>query len=163
MNYTPKDGFPYYYNLVSRTDCKTLFSSHATFAFLSSIDEEKAAYRYAADKWSIKEIVGHMADHERIKIFRAFMLSRNEPVELWGYDQNSLVENSRFREMTFQELIGDLQNVRKASTSFVNGLSNRQLQIKGKAKHLEISLEEFLASIIGHEIHHITIIKEKYI
>jgi hypothetical protein len=104
-----------------------------------------------------------MTDHERIKIFRAFMLSRNESISLWGYDQNSLVENSRFAEMTFLELITDFQNVRKASVSFLNGLSNSQLQIKGMAGQLEISLEDFLKSIIGHEIHHVNIITKKYI
>ncbi len=72
MRYIPKDGFPYYHDLVKNLDCEPLFSSMSTFAFLGSIDEEKAAYRYAPDKWSIKQIVGHITDHERIMIFRAF-------------------------------------------------------------------------------------------
>jgi len=162
MRYVPKDGFPYYYNLVRNMDCEPLFSSSSTFKFLDTIDEKKAAYRYAPDKWSIKQIVGHITDHERIKMFRAFLLSRNEPIELWGYDQNSLVENSRFEEMTFQQLITDFQNVRKASISFVNGLSKGQLNIKGMARQYEITLRDFLKSIVGHEIHHINIIKERY-
>jgi len=162
MRYVPKDGFPYYYNLVRNMDCVPLFSSSSTFKFLDTIDEKKAAYRYAPDKWSIKQIVGHITDHERIKMFRAFLLSRNEPIELWGYDQNSLVENSRFEEMTFQQLITDFQNVRKASISFVNGLSKGQLNIKGMARQYEITLRDFLKSIVGHEIHHINIIKERY-
>ena len=111
MRYVPNDGFPYYFDLAGNMALETLFSSLLTFTFLDSIDEKKAAYRYAPDKWSIKQIVGHITDHERIKIFRAFLLSRNESVELWGYDQNSLVENSRFEEMTFQLLKTDLQNV----------------------------------------------------
>ncbi|NAY93338.1 DinB family protein [Muricauda sp. JGD-17] len=162
MNYTPKDGFPYYYALVRSTDCQTLFSSMSTFRFLQSIDEKKAAYRYEPDKWSIKQVVGHITDHERIKIFRAFLLSRKESVELWGYDQNSLVENSRFEEMTFQQLTTDFQNVRKGSISFLDGLSKSQLGIKGVANQFEITLEDFLKSIIGHEVHHINIIKERY-
>ena len=163
MRYIPKDGFPYYFDLVGNIDLETLFSSLSTFTFLDSIDEKKAAYRYAPDKWSIKQIVGHITDHERIKIFRAFLLSRNESVELWGYDQNSLVENSRFEEMTFQQLKTDLQNVRKASISFVDALSKEQLKIKGMARQYEITLEDFLKSVIGHEIHHINIIKERYL
>ena len=162
MGYVPKDGFPYYFNLVRNMDCEPLFSSSSTFKFLNTIDEKKAAYRYAPDKWSIKQIVGHITDHERIKMFRAFLLSRNEPIELWGYDQNSLVENSRFEEMNFQQLITDFQNVRKASISFVNGLSKGQLNIKGMARQYEITLRDFLKSIVGHEIHHINIIKERY-
>ncbi|MDC6366922.1 MULTISPECIES: hypothetical protein [Flavobacteriaceae] len=89
-------------------------------------------------------------------------MSRNEAVELWGYDQNSLVANSRFDEMTFHQLKTDLKNVRQASKSFVDGLSKTQLRIKGKTYQHEITLEDFLKSIIGHEAHHIGIIKERY-
>jgi len=59
MKYMPKDGFPYYFDLVADTDCISLFSS-------------KANFRYTPDKWSIKQLVGHITDHERIKMFRAF-------------------------------------------------------------------------------------------
>ncbi len=162
MRYVPKDGFAFYYDLVRNMDCEPLFSSSAAFTFLNSIDEKKAAYRYASNKWSIKQVVGHITDHERIKMFRAFLMSRNESVALWGYDQNSLVENSRFEELTFHQLITDFQNVRKASISFVNGLSESQLNIKGMAGQYEVTLRDFLKSIVGHEIHHINIIKERY-
>ncbi|MCX2680037.1 DinB family protein [Galbibacter sp. EGI 63066] len=163
MKYTPKDGFPYYFDFVKDTDCQQLFSSLSSFIFLNSINEEKAAYRYAPDKWSIKQIVGHITDHERIKIFRAFLMSRNELVQLWGYDQNFLVDNSRFEELTLQQLVTDFLNVRKASISFVESLSENQLKIKGWANQYEVTLEDFLKSIIGHEIHHINIIKERYL
>lgn len=162
MKYTPKDGFPYYFDLVKNEDCTSLFSSLSTFTFLNSITAEKAEYRYAPNKWSIKQIVGHITDHERIKIFRAFLLSRNESVQLWGYDQNVLVNNSRFEELPFEQLKTDFLNVRKASISFMKALSESQLKIKGIAQHYEITLEDFLKSIIGHEIHHIDIIKERY-
>jgi len=141
---------------------KTLFYSKSTFNFLSSINEEKANYRYDRDKWSIKQVLGHITDHERIKLYRAFLLSRKEFVELWGYDQNSLVENSRFEDMTFKQLLTDFQTVRNASISFVDGLSEEQLKTKGMARQHEITLEHFLKSIIGHEIHHINILKERY-
>lgn len=163
MKHTPEDGFPYYFDLLAHVDCKSLFSSVTTFTFLNSIPEEKADYRYAPGKWSIKQIVGHITDHERIMLFRAFLMSRNELVELWGYDQNLLVDNSRFDELTFQELTTDFLNVRKASISFIAALSDPQLKIKGMARQHEITLENFLKSIIGHEMHHIKIIKERYL
>ncbi|WP_299438382.1 DinB family protein [uncultured Aquimarina sp.] len=162
MKHTPEDGFPYYFDLVKDTDCIPLFSSLSTISFLNSINEEKATYRYAADKWNIKQIIGHITDHERIKIFRAFLLSRNELVQLWGYDQNFLVDNSRFEELTFIQLITDFINVRKASISFIEALSQNQLNTKGMAQQYEITLESFLKSIVGHEMHHINIIKERY-
>jgi uncharacterized damage-inducible protein DinB len=163
MKYTPEDGFPYYVDLVTENDLHLLFSSLSNFNFLKSIDEEKASHRYAPEKWRIKQIVGHIADHERIKMFRAFELSRKIDVRLWGYDQNYLVENSRFDELPIKELVADLENIRKSSLSFVDTLSENQLKIKGMAQQHEITLKDFLKSIIGHEIHHINIIKEKYL
>lgn len=163
MKYTPEAGFPYYYDFVKNMNCQSLFSSSSTITFLSSISEEKAVYRYTPTKWSIKQIVGHITDHERIMIFRAFLMSRNEVVELWGYDQNLLVENSRFEELTLKQLITDFVNVRKASISFIEALSESQLKTKGMAGQYEITLEDFLKSIIGHEKHHINSIKERYI
>tara|TARA_R110000796_G_scaffold252627_1_gene388968 strand:- start:49972 stop:50523 length:552 start_codon:yes stop_codon:yes gene_type:complete len=161
--YTPQDGFPYYYSLVKSIDCISLFSSSATFTFLNSIDEEKASYRYAPNKWSIKQIIGHITDHERIKMFRAFSLSRNAQIQLWGYDENFFVDNSRFDELTKEQLVADYNYVRQASVSFLNTLSESQLNIKGFAGQDEITLEDFLKSIIGHEVHHLNIIKERYL
>ena len=163
MKYKPEDGFPYYFDFVKNMNCQSLFSSTSTITFLSSISEEKAVYRYVPAKWSIKQIVGHITDHERIMIFRAFLMSRSEILELWGYDQNFLVDNSRFDELTLKQLITDFVNVRKASVSFIESLSESQLKIKGLARQYEISLEDFLKSIIGHEKHHMNIIKKRYI
>jgi len=163
MKYTPQDGFLYYFNLVKNTSCKSLFTSLSTIMLLDAINEEKAAYCYEPKKWSIKQVVGHITDHERIKMFRAFLMSRNEQVELWGYDQNFLVNNSRFNELTMRQLITDYKNVRQASISFVKSLSKNQLQLKGFAGEYKITLEDFLKSIIGHEYHHVKIIKNRYL
>jgi DinB superfamily len=163
VTYTPKDGFPYYLQLAGKTNALSLFQDPANFSFLDSISEKRSVLRYAPDKWSIKQVVGHMTDHERIKIFRAFMLSRKSDVELWGYDQESLVRNSRFDELPFKELLADYRNVRRASLSFIESLSPQQLSIPGKARGFEVLLEDFLKTIIGHEVHHLNILKEKYL
>ncbi len=163
MNYLPKDGFPYYLELAKENSLISLFQEMPSIEILQTVSEEKAKFRYASNKWSIKQVVGHITDHERIKMFRAFQLSRNERVELWGYDQESLVKNGRFDELSFPSLLTDFANVRRASQSFVNALSKSQLQIKGMARQYEITLEEFLRSIVGHEKHHVKIIQEKYL
>lgn len=163
MSYQPEDGFPYYRDFVKDLDCQPLFASFPTFDLLGSLTEEQGNYRYTAGKWSIKQVAGHITDHERIKISRAFLTSRGEPVELWGYDQNSLVANSRFEELSLEQLLTDYMNVRKASASFVDSLSQRQLQIRGQARQFDVSLEDFLRSVIGHEIHHINTLKERYL
>ncbi|MEQ8904389.1 DinB family protein [Ekhidna sp.] len=163
MKLTPQDGFPYYIDLVKGEELNALFSSTVAISFLKSLNEEKASYRYAPHKWSIKQIIGHITDHERIKMFRAFQLSRKMKVELWGYDQNLLVSNARFEELTIEQLIIDFSNVRQASSSFIDSLSENQLQIKGMAREHKITLEDFLKSIIGHEKHHLDMIRERYL
>ena len=162
MNYTPKSGFPYYHNLVKKDDYNQLFTAIDVFTYLNTITEEKAVYRYKANKWSIKQVVGHITDHERIKMHRAFLMSRKQSLELWGYDQNALVENSSFDEQTLKQLIIDFKNVRRASISFIETLTETQLRLKGNAKQYEVTLEDFLKSVIGHQQHHINILKKNY-
>ena len=74
-----------------------------------------------------------------------------------------MIENGRFDELAMQQIATDFFNVRKASLSFIDTLSESQLKIKGWARKYEITLEDFLKSIIGHEMHHINIMKEKYL
>lgn len=162
MNYTPNDGFPYYFELAKTNTLQSIFAEMPALSILESIDDEKAKFRYEPGKWSLKQIVGHITDHERIKMFRAFQLSRNEEVQLWGYDQELLVKNSRFDKLNIQLLLTDYLNVRNASLSFIDTLSQGQLERKGMARKYEVTLEEFLRSIIGHEKHHVNIIKERY-
>ncbi len=163
MRYTPEDGFPYYFELAKEDSLSTLFATASTFTFLRTIDEKKAAHRYEPNKWSIKQVVGHITDHERIKMFRAFQLSRNKNIQLWGYNQDFLTDNSRFDELKIELLVTDFYNVRKSSLSFIETLSETQLKKTGSARQYEITLVDFLKSIVGHERHHLGIIKERYI
>ncbi|PCJ82495.1 MAG: hypothetical protein COA49_00045 [Bacteroidetes bacterium] len=163
MIYSAKDGFPYYLNLVKDLELQTLFSDTEAHTFLNSFDNEKAEYRYAPNKWNIKQIIGHLTDHERIMMYRAYLMSRNKEIQLWSYDQNFLVDNSVFEELTLKQLMTDLINVRNASISFIDTLSESQLKIEGLAQHFEINLKDYLKTIIGHEKHHINIIKERYL
>ena len=163
MKYTIEDGFPYYIELLGNLNYRQLFSSQQNIALLESISEKQASYRYAPGKWSIKQIVGHMTDHERIMTYRALRFSRKDTTQLPGYDQNLFVDNSRFDELSLQQLITDFKNVRAASNSLIDSLSEKQLNLKGFAWKYELTVEEFIKATIGHEMHHITIIKDKYL
>lgn len=163
MKYTINDGFPYYIELIGDLDYKQLFLSKENIQLLQSLTEEKASYRYAPGKWSIKQIIGHMTDHERIMTYRALRFSRNDKTPLPGYDQNLLVDNSRFDEQSVSQLINDLENVRNATISFMNTLSPAQLLRTGTAWKYELTVEEFLKATIGHELHHMEVIKQKYL
>lgn len=163
MKYTVKDGFPYYVELTEGKDYKQLFTSTAIFDLLYSIGEERSCYRYAENKWSIKQIVGHITDHERIMTYRILRFSRNDKTQLPGYDQDLFVSNSRFDELSFDELITDFENVRAASNSFISSLSETQLGRKGTAYKHELTVEDFLKATIGHELHHVAVLKDKYL
>lgn len=163
MKYTVQDGFPYYIELLGKADYKQQFSSQENFALLETLDEAKGNYRYATDKWSIKQIVGHITDHERIMTYRALRFSRKDTTQLPGYDQNLFVDNSRFDELSFRQIITDFKNVRSATNSFIDSLSELQLNLKGFAWKYELTVEEFLKATIGHEIHHIDIITNRYL
>lgn len=163
MQYSINDGFPYYIELLGDKDYYQLFTSKENINLLKSISEEKAAWRYAPDKWSIKQIIGHITDHERIMTYRALRFSRKDKTPLPGYDQNTFVDNSRFDEQPVSQLITDFENVRNASISFIHSLSKEQLALTGTAWKYELTVEEFLKATIGHEIHHIEILKQKYL
>jgi hypothetical protein len=163
MKYTIQDGFPYYIELLGEENYRQLFASKESFALLETISEEKANYRYAPDKWSIKQIIGHITDHERIMMYRALRFSRKDTTLLPGYEQNLLVENSRFDELGLQQLLTDFKNVRNATNSFIDTLSELQLNLKGTAWKYELKVEEFLKATVGHEMHHISIIKDRYL
>ena len=163
MKYTVQDGFPYYIELLGNANYRQLFSSKGNFSLLETIGEEKANYRYAPGKWSIKQIVGHITDHERIMIYRALRFSRKDTTQLPGYEQNLFVENSRFDELSLLQLLADFKNVRSATNSFIDTLSELQLNLKGTAWKYELTVEEFLKATVGHETHHINIIKNRYL
>ena len=163
MKYSINDGFPYYIELLGDTDYQQKILAKEAINLLGPLTEEKAGYRYAADKWSIKQIIGHITDHERIMTYRALRFSRKDKTPLPGYDQNLFVDNSRFDEQPASQLIQDFENVRNATISFMNSLSPEQLALTGTAWKYELTVEEFLKATIGHELHHLEIIKQKYL
>lgn len=163
MKYSINDGFPYYIELLGDKDYNQLFTSKENLELLKSVSEENAAHRYAPGKWSIKQIIGHITDHERIMTYRALRFSRKDKTALPGYDQDTFVDNSRFDEQPVSQLITDLENVRNATNSFIRSLSKEQLLLTGTAWKYELTVEEFLKATIGHELHHIEVIKQKYL
>jgi len=163
MALTTSSGFPYYISLVGSADYRQLFLSDDNLKFLSCVTDAQAEYRYAPGKWSIKQIVGHIADHERIMAYRILRFSRKDPTPLPTYDQDLFVVNSRFNEISYEDILDDFKNVRRATISLMNSLSADQLQLKGIASNTELTVEEALKATIGHEIHHVNVIKERYL
>ncbi len=131
--------------------------------FFFAIGEEKSQYRYAESKWSIKEVLGHLCDTERIFVVRALKFARKESKELLGYDENDYVEAADFDRLPLDQLIKEFRIIRESSLSFFNTLSDDQLHRVGKAESKEYSPLLILYIIAGHVEHHIRVIKEKYL
>lgn len=162
MKYTIKDYFLYYIEMSGTKDCLKTFHTTSNIEFLNNLTEEQASYRYAPDKWSIKQVVGHMTDHERVMTYRALRISRKDDTPLAGYDQNVFVDNSNFDNVSFKNLMEDYQNARNASISFMNCLSKEQWELNGKIWKFNLNIDEVMRAVIGHEFHHINVIKERY-
>lgn len=162
MKYNVGDGFPYYIELTEGKDYKTLFARKMGIHWLRTITEEQAQHSYKPGKWTVKQVVGHLADHERIMIYRALRFSRKDQTILAGYNQEHFVENSSFNALAFEHIVDDLENVRNATNSFIHSLTSEQLQLTGTAWKYELTVEDFLKATIGHELHHLNVLSEKY-
>ena len=135
----------------------------ATRAFLLSLPEDKLLYRYAANKWTVKEIVLHIADDERIYLYRALRFARHDTTELPGFDQDEYTRYSGANHRTLDDLLDELATVRKATLSFYNGIGGETLTRVGVASGNVMSVRAIAYHIAGHELRHMNIIRERYI
>ena len=135
-----------------------------TLALLSTIDDARAGtLRYAPDKWTLKEVVGHLSDDERIFAYRALCLARNDPRPLPGFEEKDYVRFASFQEQPFAELLDELRIVRQATIALARGLSRAALLRRGIVNGYDASVRGLLFHVAGHELHHVRILREKYL
>lgn len=127
------------------------------------LTEEQANFAYAEGKWSLKILLQHLIDGEKIFQYRALRFSRNDSSELAGWDEELYGENNNVENYELFELINEFRWSRNLSISFFNKLTPEILQRKGIANGNEISVETIGKLIVGHNIHHFNIIKERYL
>ena len=159
---------PYFSAYVSRVPpgdlIETLRSQIGeTMNAFGSLSDADAEYRYAEGKWSSKEVIGHMSDVERIMAYRALAIARGEQQSLPGFDENAYVERAKFGARTCKDLLEELRAVREATIRFFSGLDAEELQRRGKANNKEFSVRALAYIIAGHERHHLTIFRERYL
>ena len=138
-------------------------SSTKTIALVKSLSEEQGEHRYAPGKWSIKEVLQHMIDTERIFAYRALAFARKESSTLPSFDEKKYAENSNADTRAWNDLIDELIAVRKTTEFLFNSFSNEQLNTVGKASNYEMSVKALGYTIAGHVAHHIIILKERYL
>ncbi len=154
-----------YISLVPEEDVLTLLERQfeTTLEILRGIAEEKGDFRYAEGKWSIKELVGHMLDSERIFGYRALRFARNDQTPLPGFEQDDYVANGGFGERSLSGLIDELEYLRKANLSFFRHLDEEAWMRSGSANDNLISVRAIAYIIAGHETHHMRVLREKYL
>ncbi|MBC7912923.1 MAG: DinB family protein [Pyrinomonadaceae bacterium] len=131
--------------------------------FMSSIPQHKHEFAYAEGKWTLKELLGHMLDTERIMTYRLLRFSRNDSTALQGFEEDEYVLNSTYRHRKFAELVDEFKAVRFANLFLFKSLSDEQLNRRGTASNLPVSVRVLLFIIAGHLNHHKRIIQERYL
>jgi uncharacterized damage-inducible protein DinB len=135
----------------------------ATTDFILSLPEEKLKYRYGAGKWTIKEILAHIIDDERIYAYRALRFARNDKTELPGFEQDDYVIHSGANERDIKDILIEFAKVRPATISLFEGVDREALLRVGVVDGKFMSVRAAAYHIAGHELHHINIIKERYL
>jgi len=130
---------------------------------LKDLPEEKLMFRYDEGKWTIKELVQHLIDTERIMSYRALRFSRNDATELHGFDENWYVNNSNGNERNFNDLLEEFKCTRRASISLFKSFTDEMLASFGAANGSDMTVRALGFIIAGHQIHHLNIIKERYL
>ena len=131
--------------------------------FLRSIDEEKANYAYAPGKWTLRELLQHVIDAERIFDYRALCFARNETLSLPSFDENLYADNSNANARIWKNLSDEFINVRRSTQDLFKSFSDEMLQQKGIANNNSTSVLSLGFIILGHVQHHIKVVEEKYL
>lgn len=134
-----------------------------TLALIMSVPEEQAGHRYAAGKWSIREVIGHMCDVERVFAYRALRFARADATELPGFDENAWVANARFDARTLGSLADELESVRWATVALLEPLTDEELLRRGVANHGAVTVRALAWIVAGHERHHRDILRTRYL
>lgn len=134
-----------------------------TKALVLSLSEEKLLYRYAEDKWTIKEVLVHIIDDERIYAYRALRFARNDKTVLPGFEQDDFARNSGANDRSIENILEEYEAVRQATITLFNGLEDRALLRSGVANNNSVTVRALAYHIAGHELHHINIIHSRYL
>jgi uncharacterized damage-inducible protein DinB len=134
-----------------------------TKEFILSLPEEKLTYRYAKNKWTIKEILVHIIDDERIYAYRALCFARNDKTELPGFEQDDYALFSNANERSIENILNEYEAVRNATITLFESFDEAALLRKGIANKNRATVRALGYHLAGHELHHINIIKEKYL
>jgi uncharacterized damage-inducible protein DinB len=138
-------------------------SGSTTSGLVLTIPEELGTYRYAPEKWSIKELICHMMDAERIFAYRALRFGRSDETPLSGFEENDYAPQANAHARTLPQLVEEMKRLRASTIDLFTSFTPEMLQRKGKANNSVISVINLGYVIAGHETHHRTVLTERYL
>lgn len=163
----PGEYAPYYDRYISLIQGNEILTTldaqrRQMLLLMSGRDESDGDYRYAPDKWSVKEVIGHICDTERIFAYRALRISRGDRTPIEGFDQDPYVQNGPFARRALADLIEDYIAVRRATLTLFRNLDEQAWLRRGIANNNEVSVRAIAYTTAGHELHHRRILEQKY-
>lgn len=159
---------PYYGKYIAQlppgADVLDLLRSQAvvTARLLAATDESLGNHRYAEGKWTVKEVVGHLCDGERVFAYRALRFGRADTTPLPGFDENLFVPAARCDRRTLADIAAEFAAVRVASVALFGSFDDEALLRRGVASDNPVSVRALAAIIAGHEVHHVALLRERY-
>ena len=132
-------------------------------AALTAIPDARGGHRYAPDKWTIREVIGHMIDAERVFAYRAVTFARNDKTALPSFDENVWAANATFDSRTVADLVDELEAVRSSTIHLAKHLNLEEQERRGTASGQPVTVRALLYIIAGHERHHVAILRERYL
>lgn len=132
-------------------------------AMFANVPEERGTYAYADGKWTIKELLGHLIDGERMFAYRVLRISRGDKTPIEGFEQDGYIENAHANERSFADLLREFRLVREANVMLFDHLKPEAWAWTGTANELEISVRALVWIMAGHIRHHVAILKERYL
>ena len=158
---------PYYERYISLVRGEDILSTldeqrRQTVLLLSGRSEAEGDFRYAPEKWSAKEVLGHLMDTERIFAYRALRIARADATPIEGFEQDDYVRNGPFARRALGDMIEDYIAVRRATLSLLRNLDEVAWMRRGVANKNEVTVRALAYIIAGHELHHRRILEEKY-
>lgn len=133
-----------------------------TAALLAATPESRAGHRYAEGKWSVKEVVGHLSDSERVFSYRALRFARADATDLPGFEEDEWVAAAQFDRRTLASIAAEFAAVRAATLALFASFDDEALRRRGTANGQEVSVRAVAALLVGHERHHVGLLRDRY-
>lgn len=134
-----------------------------TEELIRPLSEEKMTFRYAPGKWTIKDMLVHLSDCERIFIYRALRFSRGDETPLPGFEESLFAANAGANEREKEDILREYSLVRESSIAFIESLTDEALDRKGFANNIPLSARYMVNLVYGHHNHHLSILQERYL